>query len=361
MLQRLGTKFFTLISFLIPCFSFGQNLSAYTDYKDCFIVYDNEITKQIEYLPVKSFQVGGNCIAYIDNVDAFKVYYAGETIPLLDVPPQFYSATDDLLIYLINGQLFVFDNKTTVPLTYYANAYSVGDSIIAFTDKNFSTLRVYYNGEIKEIENKGTSDPVQSMKTGDNILAYVDYNNYFKIFYHNEVKQKEEFQPVSYQAGNNIVSYIDGNTQLFKVFYSGKDYKIDNLPPQSYQTGDDMVAYVDNDGRFKVFYNGAAVDIAATAPDFYKIEDNILVYGNAYEFKVFYKGTITSLENYIPENYKIDYNTLAYIDRYGILKALSNGKLVQVDREKVADFILSRDVIQYSNSMNRIKFFSNGK
>ena len=83
--------------------------------------------------------------------------------------------------------------------------------------------------------------------------------------------------------------------------------------------------------------------------------------GNAYEFKVFYKGTITSLENYIPENYKIDYNTLAYIDRYGILKALSNGKLVQVDREKVADFILSRDVIQYSNSMNRIKFFSNGK
>jgi len=345
----------------IFCFIFitsiGQNLSAYTDYKGCFFAYDDGSTPQLEYLPVKSFKVGGNSIAYVDNAETFKAYYGGKSKTLLEMIPQFYYDTDDLLVYGVYHQLFVFDNNTTTPLCYSTGTYSAGDSIVAFVDTNASILKVYYNGEVKELET--TISPIRRMQTGDNILAYVDGDDHFKIFYHGDVFKKEDFHPLSCQAGNSIVSYVDGSSQQFKIFYAGTDYVIDNLKPQSYKTGDDMVAFINSSGAFKVFYKGTTVDISTYQPDFYAVEDNILIYGNATEFKVFYKGKITLIESYTPDNYKIDFNTLAYVDRYGYLKAFANGELSQVDTEKISDFLLTRNIIQYSNSMGEIKFFPN--
>ena len=67
-------KFFFLLFFISSFYSFSQNLSAYNDYRNYFQAFDNGEFRQIDYLPVKSFQVGGAAIAYVDNSNEFRIY-----------------------------------------------------------------------------------------------------------------------------------------------------------------------------------------------------------------------------------------------------------------------------------------------
>ena len=84
--------FFFLISFFTAQ---GQPLSAYVDYKNCFYVFDNGVKKQLEYLPIKSYQIGGNAVAYVNEGGDTKAYYKGISYDLYFNSPSIVIATND--------------------------------------------------------------------------------------------------------------------------------------------------------------------------------------------------------------------------------------------------------------------------
>jgi hypothetical protein len=339
----------------------GQNLGAYTDYKNHFFAFDNGPNIDLESQAVKSYKVGGNAIAYVNGADNFRAYYNGEIYDLLSIAPADYLVSDDYVLFNNNMILSVFDNGKQTRLSGYCNSYAIGDSIIAFFDLNSSILKTYANGQIQEIESLlGKEADSIKFKVGDNLVAYINSAEQFKIFYRDHILSLESNAPSSFQAGRNIVSYVDGYTQAFKVFYNGMSYTLESTPPASYTTADDIVAYVSSTGDFKIFYQGQLLKASSFAPSFYEARDRVIVYFDGKYFTAFYNGKITTLETYVP-SYQLDYNTVAYMDRSNYLQALYNGKQQKISEEKISSFQLTGDVLKYNSGTSDVKFFLKGK
>lgn len=341
-------RFFFTIGFATCCLSLhAQNLAAYPDYKNYFFVFDAGTTTNAEYLPVKSFQVGGLAVAYIDNADNLKACSQGKIIKLSDGIISNYQASDYLVSFSIYGMLSVFDGGKTSLLSSFAESYSTGDSLVAFYDNRNKKFNIYYNGTTSMLEDGMIQTPVQNFQMGDNIFAYINYLNEFKVFYRGEsTKLMTVSRNIPYAAGKNVVAYCN-DSYGFSVFYKGTTYDLETFQPKAFVAGDDMVAYTTTNDELKVFYDGKTQLLCSFEPPFYKLTDSLLVYNEGGKFKTFYKGTVYTLENYIPDRYLVDFNTIAYIDQQGRLKTFAGGKTSLITNSRIDDFELYRNTIAY--------------
>ena len=353
--------FFTLFSYI--SFSQTYSLAAFHDYQKHFIIFDGGVTHDVENLPVQSYQVGGNCLAYIDNAGKFKVYHRGEIILLSDILVDKYFATRYLVVYEMFGQLYVFDNGKRQMLTSNVLSYAVGDSIVAFFNRNTNSSHAYYGGRIYNLENALTGQPIQDFKAGDNIFAYFNDNTkYFKIFYHGQLEEITQSNDlIDFKTGLNIVAYVDKSTNTFHAYYKGDIIDLDDFEPKSYKVGDNMVAYISSLDEFLVFVDGEIENISDFEPNAYYVTDSLIVYDEQGYFKVFYNGQIYELENYIPEHFQIQQSTIVYIDLNGWLKTFSGGKQFIVTRDLIKLFQLTYNTILINTTVNTIKIYYDGK
>jgi len=353
-----------IISILIALssFSHGQNLGAFSDYRNYFYVFDNGINYQVEFMPVKEYKVGGNSVAYIDNSDNFEVFYNGRTYSLADLPPASYNATDNIVVYYRDKILSVFENGKTTRIAGWASNYVVGDSIAGFFDENSGYYKIYYHGEIAFLPDALDVNSPATFTAGDNILAYINNAGRFKAYYRDKVYDLGTNRVSAYKAGASTIGFIDDYIQSFNVFYDGVIATLENLPPKSMQAGDNLIAYVDAGGYFKIFYKGDAYTINTFEPEFYSVTDNVVVYGTEnVGFNVFYKGKIYLLDKFIPAKYQQDLNSVAYIDSYGYLKLFNDGQITQVSNIRLTDYTLTKNVLMFRTNLNDIHFFLNGK
>jgi hypothetical protein len=339
---------FLILGFVIFSFTLeAQNTAAYTDYKNYFFAFEDGATTEAEYLPVQSFQVGGNAVAYVDNKGNFKVFNKGQITTLSENTVSQYTASDYLVSYLTFKVLDVFDNGKTTELSKYVESYQTGDSMVAFLDSRAYSFGVYYNGSVTKLED-GNATPVTSFMTGDNVVAYINYLNEFKVFYRGKsIKITTVNRSLPYRAGKNIVAYCNDNYG-FSIFHKWLIYDMEKFQPKSFVTGDDLAAYVTINGEFKVFYDGKMKLLGSFDPPFYKVADSLVVYNDTERFKVFYKGIVYTLENFIPTDYRISFNSIAYLDLQGRLKTFHAGKTTFVTNAKIDKFALYRNVIYYS-------------
>lgn len=357
----------------------AQPVSAYTNFQNQFMVWDNGIDRKIESLLPVRYDIGRVAIPYLDNTRNFKIYSKGGVQLINQGFTSDFKVTDNLVAYRNNNALFVWENGTTTRLSNYMSTYAVGDSVVLFFDNVRSLYKAYYGGNIIEIEsflgggntldidtsvvNDGLSiadGQLPSVKVSDNIAAFVNYANRFKVFYKGELNELETYTVTSFDVGRNVVPYVDANRN-FKVFYKGEVTELESFTPTSYKAGDNLVAYVSNDGYFKIFYNGETNTVGYFNPD-YKVGDNVVAYRDASGyFKVFYKGKIYTLDAYYPQSYKVAYNSLAYVNTANVLRVFTEGDIFDVTSASVAEWRLDYDVIQYRFGQNMYKVFYKGK
>ena len=242
---------FVFISHVLP----AQDMSAYLDYRNYFQAFDNGQFSQIEYLPVKSFQVGGAGIAYVDNTNEFNIYANQQKFDQTYASNLTYVATDYLIAYRVDKVLSVFENQQTTKLSYYCTKYSVNDSLVGFFDDSKYNFSVYYKGNVIDLESS-LLEPPKIIKSGSNTLAYVDQNNYFKIFYRGKTFEIDNMKPVAFEPGRDLVVYIDDYRRNFHLFYKGDTATVEVFLPDSFKVGFGIVAYVDNLGNFRIFDEG---------------------------------------------------------------------------------------------------------
>jgi hypothetical protein len=348
---------------LVGCNVLSQNLAAFHDYRRHFLVFDAGKVKDIEYLPVQSFQIGGICVPYVSNSGQFKVYYKGETLTLSERVVSKYIATRYLLVYLMYDQLYVFDNGKTTLLSSNVKKYAVGDSLVAFYNENTQSSHVYYKGKVIDLENSLIGNPIKGFRAGDNIFGYFNDNTkYFKIFYNGKLQNiLKSNEDVIYEAGRNMIAYIDNSRNSFHVFYKGKVIDLEDYKPKSFQVGNDILAYVDNLGEFNVFMDGETKTISPFEPEIFTVKDSLVVFSEQGYFKVFYNGAVYELENYVPKDFQMQETTIAFIGLNGWLNAFSHGKYIKVTNDLVSSFVVTYNLIYINTTVNTIKIFYNGK
>ena len=280
-------KFLSFLStILLSVFSFAQPLSAYVNLQNQVMVWDDGIIRKIDYLTPISLKIGRTAIPYLDNSRSFKIYYGGGMRTINAGFTNDYFVSDNLVAYINARSLNVFDNGATRNLSPMVQQYFLGDSVLLFLDGIRSEWKAYYNGDIYPIENFLAAEAIEVVKVSDNIAAYDNYANQFRIFFHGTVFAQENYAVSSFDVGRNTVAYVDINRQ-FKIFHNGNTIVAEAFPPQNYAVGDNVVAYVSNDGYFKVFYDDTVTTIGFFRPD-YRVGDYVVAYrdGGGY-FKAF--------------------------------------------------------------------------
>lgn len=345
---------------LFPLFSVCQPLTTYVNMQNQVMVWDKGMIRKIDYLPPIEMKIGRSAIPYIDNSRSFKIYYGGGMKQLNAGFTNEFKVSDNLVAFKNNTALSVFDNGKITQLSTFCDQYYLGDSILLFFDGIRSEYKAYYNGKVTQVEGFLAANALEVVKVTDNIAAYDNYANQFKIFYKGEILQQEDYAVNSFEVGRSTVGYIDINRR-FKIFHDGETYIIEDFPPNSYQVGDNVVAFVSNDGYFKVFYDNSIESIGFFEPTDYRVIDNMVAYRDQSGYlKVFYKGKIYSLESYYPEKYVMQYHSIAYVNRMGMLRLFSYGELYDVTNAQIEDWQLSYDVIKYQIGKNMYRIYYKG-
>jgi len=344
----------------------AQPLSAYVNLQNQVIVWDDGVIRKIDYLTPISMKIGRTAIPYLDNSRSFKIYYGGGVRTINIGFTNEYHVSDNLVAFLNARSLNVFDNGTVKNLSLRVEDFRLGDSILLFHDGVRNEYKAYYNGEIYPIENFLAGNAIDVVKVSDNIAAYDNYANQFRIFFRGNIIAQEDYAVSSFDVGRNTVAYVDINRQ-FKIFHNGQTIIAEDFPPESYLVGDNVVAWVSNDGYFKIFYEDSIRTIGFFRPD-YRIGDNVVAYrdGGGY-FKVFYKGDIVTLESYYPENYVVQYNSLAYVNRANVLRFFSEGEVYDVStmfnnetQSGQESWQLTYDVLKYRVGLNLYRIYYRG-
>ena len=344
----------------------AQPLTAYTNIQNQVMVWDNGIIRKVDYLRPMEMKIGRTAIPYLDNSRSFKIYYGGGIRTVNIGFTNEFAVSDNLVAFLNARSLNVFDKGNIKNLSTLATQYYLGDSVLLFLDGIRNEYKAYYNGTVYPIENFLAGDALDVIRVSDNVAAYVNYANQFRIFWHGEIIAQEDYAVDKFDVGRNTVAYVDANRQ-FKVFHNGTTFTLEQFPPESFSVGDNVVAYVSNDGYFKIFYEDSVRNIGFFRPD-YQVGDYVVAYrdGGGY-FRTFYKGEITNLESYYPDNYTVQYNSVAYLNRSNVLRLFTDGEVYDVttsynngDTDVQNNWLLSYDVLQYRVGLNLYRVFYKG-
>ncbi len=344
---------------LITSSGIAQPLSSYVNLQNELMVWDRGMIHKIDFLQPSLLKTGRIAIPYLDNSRTFKIYYAGSARQVNSGFTNAFFATDNLVAYLNQKSLYVFDRGVTKNLTGVCDQYFIADSLILFLDGLKSDYKVYYNGQIYGLEAFIPDSTLASIEVSDNIIAYNNFANQFRIFFRGIRIPQEDYPVSGFDAGRNTVAYVDADRK-FKIFHNGKTFLIDNFPPTSYHTGDNQVAFVTSDGYFKIFYGDSVRTMGFFSPT-YEVTDNIIAYRDPGGWlKIFYKGDIYDMENYYPTNMTIQYNSLAYINTNNTLRLFSEGEIYDVTNADLTKWQLNYDVVTYQIGQGIFKIFNKG-
>jgi hypothetical protein len=338
----------------------GQPLATYTNMQNEVMVWDKGMIRKVDYLPPRQLKIGRSAIAYLDNSGSFRIYYGNGVRTINPGYTNAFFTSDYLVAFLNASSLNVFEKGNIKNLTTLCEQYYLGDSVLVYLDGLRRDYKAYYNGQVYPVENFLGDTAIYGIKVTDNMVAYNNYANQFRLFYHGETIAQEDYAVSSFDAGRNTVAYVDAN-RTFKIFHSGQTYLVENFPPISYHVGDNVVAYVSTDGYFKIFYEDSVRTIGYFTPE-YVVGDYVVAYRDASGYlKAFYKGEITQLESYYPDNFTIQYNSIAYVNRANILRLFSEGEIYDVTNASLDNWELNYDVIKYQIGRNIFRFFYKGR
>ena len=353
-----------LLLLLLFCLNFitvdAQFSMPFEDGRRYFYVFENGGPRQLETMPVLQYKVGGNTLVYINTANELRMVYNGEKSKVGEGLNAMLGASGNLVWYTRNNTLTVFDKGKEKQLSLFLSSYKAGDNIIAFKDSRYDLLKVYYNGEVHELEYTLVSK-MGDFDAGDNVVAYINGSRYFKVFSQGETMELSNWEPIKYLCGKDMVAYVDGGNNELKLFVVDKLVKLENFPPLSMQMGDDIFAYVSDESAFKIYTKGKLLKIESYAPDYYNVKDNIAAFFINNRFQVFYNGERFELENVQPRSTVISNNCMAYVDNAGRLKLFSDGKTRQVTTDGIQSYELNGDILKFVDSGGLQRIYYNGK
>lgn len=196
------------------------------------------------------------------------------------------------------------------------------------------------------------------------VVPFVDFNNYFRSFENDNFRQLE-FQPIKeYQAGDDLVAYIDtrGNLRV----YDGNERKdISNLNVQ-YKISDHLLAY--NIGPTLNMWDAGKLQTLTYFSRNYEVKDSMVVYEdtrfntvNVYWNKEIYTLYTLTGELYMPV--AIGDNIVVFKDNGNFYKVFWRGQIYDLGVwNGVIDFQAGCDIVCFNDPTTRtFAIFENGQ
>lgn len=208
----------------------------------------------------------------------------------------------------------VFEKGKTYKLERTAvDSIRVGDNYLAYIDP-IGNLKVFSNGVVNEIENTFPS----RMTAAATMLVYKMQNRL--MVYDNGVKKQLTNWAANFWVADELVVWIDQPSFDLMAYCNGEIYTIeksaDTKTIKEFKIGRNVFVYNDLNNHLKVFYNGVVYDSHTSNIHNFKCAKNTMAYYDEFyhEFKVFHKGEFNTICTFNPKEYEVSDDQVVYID-----------------------------------------------
>jgi len=212
------------------------------------------------------------------------------------------------------NEFTVFDKGTTLVLERTkVDSIRVGDNYLAYVDA-LANLKVYYNGEVHTIENVFPNRVVGTSQA----LVY-KMQNRLMVFENGQKLQLAKWTN-QFWIGEEIVVWIDLPSYDIMAYSKGSIYTIEKSADlkiiKEFKIGRNIFVYNDLNNHLKVFYEGNVYNSNTSNIVEFKCAKNIMAYYDEFynEFKVFYKGQFKTICTFKPKEYEVSDDQVVYID-----------------------------------------------
>lgn len=128
--------------------------------------------------------------------------------------------------------------------------------------------------------------------------------------------------------GQNVIPFVDFNN-YFRSFQDGSFRQLEFQRIEQYKYGDEMVAYMDNRGNLRV-YNGQRTQDLANSNVEYVLSDHLLIWKIGNTLNMWDAGTLRTL-SYNADSYAVKDSMVVFMDkRYNNINVYQNGTITPV-------------------------------
>lgn len=256
-------------------------------------------------------------------------------------------------------------------------------------------FRSFYKDNFRHIE----FQPILSFTASDNLVAYMDTRNDFKLFdgvktqtITNQIVKyklsdaqlawnigptlfvldKDEKRMLTtfadyYDVSDSLVIYEDTRYNTMNVFYEGKIIQLYQMTGDlevPVKIGDNTIAFKDNGDYYKVFWRGQIYELGVWSQGIdFSASKNMICFNDPTHrsFAVFENGEFLDVEQQYVKSYKAGWDFCAYEDLNGNLFHYSAGKKEQLSNFSASYWDVHDNMIVWSENSFYFTFFEGKK
>ena len=188
------------------------------------------------------------------------------------------------------------------------------------------------------------------------MMAFTDYNNYFKLYQNGVFRQLEFQRIISSIQGDNIIAYVDAKSD-FKVFEGGNPVLLANVQV-NHKISDNILVW--SSGPTIMYYTkGQKKQLTFFGRDF-EVKDSLIIYEDlrANNITAWYNGNLFPLYGLIGDLYMpkaIGENIVAFKDNGSFYKIFWGSKIWDIDVwNGEIEFEAGIDVVAFNDPWSRI-------
>ena len=244
---------------------------------------------------VGRFMVGDSVVAFIDtNKHFLSIYSDGRVTELADIIAgndadynDFWVGANTVAFIDMHNVLRLICGDRVFELFNVIDGISVklGRNIGAFVDHSDGEFRIFYNGELNDIE----QFTPKSYKCGYEQVAFVNSMENFRLFSNGELYDISGFAPDMYDINRKMLVY--SLQDEFFTFVDGQQYLVENYVPRSYSINGNLLTYIDQNGYLAVFEDGEKHILSYGPVNSYNAVGDVVVFNEGLNTtKIYYNG-----------------------------------------------------------------------
>lgn len=343
--------------------SFGQGfwgIGPFSTLQGYFKAFHNGVIRQLEYLPVKSFQVGDNLLAYIDNKGDVKVFQGEQVITLAGIANN-YTISDNILVFNQGPVTSVWKDGKGELLTNFGRRYLVQDSLVVFEDTQLNTVKVWYNGVVSELY-QVIGNIYLPNAVGDNIVAFEAGGGTHFVFYRGRFFELGTYRdPLKFSCGRDILCFNDPIHMSFAIFENGEFLDLDPMHAKEYKAGFSSVTYMDQNRNLHYYSKGNLKTLSNYSPDYWDAKDQMVLWGEGDLFQVWDGVNLVTAAYFRPERYVLKNSIVAFQNQMKGVDCVIDGKVINITNEPVIDFYITGNMVVCELPNSTFLAYSNGR
>ncbi|MCB9179620.1 MAG: hypothetical protein H6590_09395 [Flavobacteriales bacterium] len=314
----------------------AQQLVPFTMPDGRFVVWDQGRFEVLAEEAPRSVLPGPGPIVFLDHQEGLMaVEDELRKVRSLQRPPvDTVLRSGRLVAWRAGDSLKAYTGGRVHVLAQQAGRFTVGDSLVVFHDKADARLKVWWRGGLHVVADVGREAMDPQWVNGPNTLLFHDRSAGRLVLFHRGGLHLlcTDCPNARVAAGGDVVAYVDGQ-ERFQVWDHQEVRELSGAPPRQFQAGSGLVGFTDLAGRLRVYRDGEVVALTDTLPSMFRVMDSALVFVERGAWRTEVGGSSQTLSEHIPEQWRVVGGTITWLDLDRGIRRSAHGDVVRLTRD----------------------------